>query len=439
MQLFRKIILPFLAIFVVLFLAGSVYAESPNYDILRIKVNGQEAFEQGGGFIIPNLDVERGERVDIEVVIRANDTISGGLVPDVRVEFKVIGYEFGPISDITPLFSVEQGLTYIKSGTLFIPDDIDASERYNLRIEVSDTLDEEQKEFTLHIDEPRHFLNIFDVLINPSTTIQASQPLFVTPRIENLGEFKEEDIGVKVSIPELGVSANNFIDELIPELEEEEQQFDRDEDSSQQIDLLLRIPEDAQSGDYTVNIDVTYNRGHSFTSATRKITVVGRAPEQEVESIINIDSTTKQTRQGEPVTYKLNIANLGTEKGVYTVAVEGVTWGQVRVEPSLFTVLPDSTGEATITITPNPDAEPRSYIAIATVSLGTEVLNQFSLSTDVQSARAAPTAATALKTALLVIFIILVIVLIGLGIFIAVKRRGEEETEEPKEEAKTFY
>ncbi|MBI1972433.1 hypothetical protein HYS50_00325 [Candidatus Woesearchaeota archaeon] len=419
---------------------GLVSAAAPDYDILSVEVNDLQVF--GGGSTVPNLDVERGDTLDIEVVVQGNTTIPGGQVPDVRVEAKIIGYEFGTIADISDIFSVDEGLVYKKKLTLAVPEDIDASELYTLRIEVSDPINEEQVEFTLNIDEQRHSLNIFDIVINPSTTVMAGQPLFPIIRIENLGEKKEDDIRVTVSVPELGISTSNFIDELITEIQEEEEEFRLDEQSSRQLDFLLRIPEDARTGEYTLKVDVLYNRGHSLLTEMRKIFVKGIEKPKEVETLINIDSTAKRVNQNEEISYKLMFANLGTEKGLYTIQVDGVSgWGQYRVEPGFITVAPDGAAEAFLFIRANDNAEPKNYISVVRVLLGREIVQEFNVNTEVVGVQKA-TGAVTLKTVLAVIFIVLVIALVVLGLIIAFKKMKENEGEQPTPgvaEGQTYY
>lgn len=422
--------------------ASVVFAAAPDYDIISVEVNDLQAF--GGGTPIPNLDVERGDTLEIEVVVQGNATIPGNQVPDVRVEAKIIGYEFGTISDISDIFSIDEGLVYKKKLTLVVPEDIDASEKYTLRIEVSDPINEEQVEFTLNIDEQRHSLNIFDIVVNPSTTIMAGQPLFPIVRVENLGEKREDDIRVTVSIPELGVSTSNFIDELITEDQEETNIFRLDEQSSQQLDFLLRIPEDAKTGEYALKVDVLYNRGHSLLTETRKIFVKGIEKPKQVDTIINIDSTSKRVDQGQEVGYKIMFANVGTEKGMYTIQVDGVSgWGQYRVEPGFITVNPDSTAEAMLFIRANEQAEPRNYISVVRIMLGREIMQEFNVNTDVAGIqKVAATGAATLKTALAVIFIVLVIALVVLGLIIAFRKMKEGESEQPAAgvaEGQTYY
>jgi len=432
----------FLMLFVLTILAvgfNSVEAESPNYEILSVEVDDLLAYSSSGSGSITELDVERGDTIDIEVVIEGAEG-TGELIDDVFAEAKIIGYEFGSISDMTGPFSIEAGKTYKKTLTLGIPYDIDASEVYTLRIEVSDALDEEYVYFDLHIDEQRHDLNIYDVLLS-SSTITAGNPVFVTARIENLGEKKEEDIKVKVSVPELGISAVGFIDELDTQEQEESEMYKDSVDSSKQIDLLLHIPEDAETGTYEVRVDVEYNRGHSFLSESLSINVEGLETDKGVQTILNSDSTSKIASAGEEVEYKIMIANLGEETGIYSVQVDGVsTWAELSVDPGFLTVMPDSTGEVIVKLSPFGTQESESHSWVAKVMLGTTPIGELTFTTKVDVGETKVAAGgDVVKTVLAVIFGILVVVLIVLALIIAFRRTGNTEETAPMTEGQTYY
>ena len=406
---------------------ASAATVSPDYDILKVLVNNIDITGR-------SLDVERGEQLDIEVWVQGtiNVTLPTQTLSDVRVEAKVLGYEFGAISDVSEIFSIDGQNLYKKTLVLDIPKDIDASEQYTLRIEVSDTLNQEEQEFTVYIDEQRHNIDVFDIVLNPSSTIQAGQPLFVSTVLENMGEKKEENIKVTVSVPELGISSVNYLDELITQIMEDKRTFNLQEESSQRVDFLLRIPADAASGQYTINVDILYNRGHSFLSASRTFTVVGIATE-ETDTIVNIDSTSKSVKQDEEIIYKVMFANLGTERGVYSLQVDGVSWAQYRVEPGFITVAPDGTAEAMIYLKPNANTEPKNYVSVVRILSGREILQEFTINTNVlATATEQPAASTtsAVKTVLVVVFAVLIIVLIVLGLVIAFRKVKEPEQDE---------
>ena len=430
-QIARSVLLSIVAIMTMALSLAMVSAESPNYDIIQVEVNDLEVLDNV-------LDVERDEDLEVEVYVEGDANISGSFVDKVRVEAEIIGYEFGPISDVTEVFSVEAGVVHKKLLHLHIPDDIDASEKYTLRIRVSDQVDEEELLIALNVDEQRHALNIFDIIISP-TNVMAGKPVFGKIRVENLGEKEENDVKVMISIPQLGVSESGFIPELVTQLEEEDEEF-FEQQSSDQIEFILRIPEDAPSGEYTVQVDVVYNRGHSQVSESRRITVQAIPQGKVMETVINPETTSKTAKVGEQVQYRVMIANLGDEKGVYSVQLDGTQWAEAYVEPGFLTVMPDSTGQFTIFLRPLEGADARMYTFNARVMLGNEVVSDVILQTKVEEAAEEKAAsATTFKTVLAIIFAILVVVLIVLGIIIAV-RRAEEDDESPGAvEGQTYY
>ena len=411
--------------------AVSVSASTNDYSFDIIKVNGLETD------VNTALDIERGERLDIEVWLIANATVE-----DVEITAKINGYEYGSISDSTGLFNLDEGKTYKKTLTLYVPEDIEASEDYTLRIEASDQNNEETATFGLFIDEQRHGLAIFDVLLNPSSTIAAGNSLFTTVRLENLGETEENDVKVTVSIPALGISTVNYLDELNTEFDEENEDHLRN-DNSKQMDLLLRIPSDAATGTYDVQVDIEYNRGHSFLTKTLSLNVEGTAQAAGAQTVINSDSSSKVVNAGESVEYKVMMANLGLEPGVYSVTVDGVSaWGEAVVQPSFLTIMPDSTGEVTITVTPYDSVDAASHTWVAKVMLGTDVLSELVFTTKVEVENTVEQSNDTVKSVLTAIFFILLIVLVVLAIVIAfrkVRSYDDEDEETSALEGQTYY
>ncbi len=423
MKKFTFFVLAFIAL-----VGASVSVSADDYIISSVEVND---LNMAG----TSLDVERGEILEIEVYLEANATKD-----DLRVTAKLMGYEYGSVSDSTEMFSIDEGRTYKKTLTIYVPEDIDSSEEYTLRIEASDKTDMVTEEFSLFIDESRHNLAIYDVLLNPSSTIGAGNSLFVTVRLENLGEKEENDIKITASIPELGVSTVNYLDELNTETQEENEDHLR-QDNSKQMDLLLRIPADAATGTYTVQIDVEYDRGHSFLTRSLDLNVEGVTQGPGAQTVINSDSSSKTVNAGEAVEYKVMMANLGLEPGVYSVSVDGVSaWGEATVQPSFLTVMPDSTGEVTILVTPYDSAETAAYTWVAKVSLGTDVLSELVFTTRVEAEEIVRTNDT-VKSVLTAIFFILLIVLVALAVIIAFRKvRGDDEDEETSAlEGQTYY
>ncbi len=428
----------FMFLLVLVGLVGLVSAESPDYDVLYVEANDLPISFANGNV----LNVERGEALDILVVIEAADSISGGSVDDVRIEAEIEGYEFGNIKDKTDIFEVEEGLTYYKRLSLIIPEDIDASETYTLRLEVIDKNNEEVWEFSLFINEPRHKLRIYDVIVRPGTTVEAGRPLFVDVRVENLGSKKEENIKVSAAIPELGVKDSRYIDELVPvELCDQFDCDDNEETSESSGDLFVRIPENAKSGTYELEIKVEYNRGHSVLVEKALINVEGveAAAKDVSEAIISVDTTSREIVQGEEVGYRLMIANLGDKQQILSASVNGVeSWADSRVAPGFLTLQPGQTGEMFVYVKARQGATSGQKVFTVTLTSADGGVKVVNLNANVaESGTGFETA----KNVLIGVFIVLVIILVILAIILAVKKigGGEEKPLEPTSESQSYY
>ncbi len=438
-----KLMKPLFVVFVLaLLLAGSfphaVKADDAGIKFVSIQLNGEYVFFKGKpAGNLDHINVKPGENLLIQVAYENTGTST---IDDVRVSARVLGYEFGNLVADSDIDKVIPGQNYLKTLNILIPDDIDTSQTYTLRVEISSPISLVSHETQLEVDENRHDINFFPggITITPAEKIMAGRPMFVEILLENKGGEKEENIEVQVRIPQLGVSATGFIPELIPRVEEQKQKFDTDEESSDSVSLLLRPPEDAPSGDYDLQITVLYNRGHDVITATKKITIQGvekEVPTSE-QTVVNVDSQSKQGKPGEEVAYKISIANLASTKGLYTISVDGVDFGEVRVDPSFVSINPTSTGEARVYVTPFATAEAKDHTFVIRVMQDRDIVSEVSSNFKVLGNQ--KQLGTTFKSALAVIFAVLVIVLIILGLVVAFRRMQKEE-EPSVTEGQTYY
>ncbi|HII13678.1 MAG TPA: hypothetical protein HA360_01250, partial [Nanoarchaeota archaeon] len=131
------------------------------------------------------------------------------------------------------------------------------------------------------VSKVRHSLEIQDVLVD--SNVDAGDYTTATVRLENLGDKKEEDIKVTVSIPELGVEESTFLDELTNnELDNE------DEESSGDVSLTFQIPADAESGDYEVQVSVSYNKGYDSLEEATSISVASANVAETEDSSVTV-------------------------------------------------------------------------------------------------------------------------------------------------------
>lgn len=435
-----KILSVLFVIFALLTSAVNVRAEKTVFLIEQVKVDGTTVFEEG--FFDDVVDIERGETVVVEVWVRGTDDPADPTIDSadkVRVEAEIGGYEHGDIEARTDVFTVEPGVTYKKTLRLNIPEDVDASQNYILHIEASDGDDFDRlDDIEVRISEKRHYLNIQDVIISPSTTLEAGKNVFAKVRLENLGDKKEEDIRVEMSIPELGLSTRTYIDELVPE---EDEDNDDEETSMSSPEMFLKIPEDAD-GKYTLKFTVTYNRGHTTEEQVFDLLVRGGRAPSAPSATVSIDTTSQTIEAGKGVIYKLMFSNLGNTPVTYRVDVAGVSgWGSSRVDPDTVTVLPDSTADMFVFVAASETAQTASQSFSVNVMQDGQLVKQIGLRADVVGGKVtAPSDSYKnIRQGLEVGFIVLLIILVILGLILAARRLGgpKESMEEPT--SKTYY
>jgi len=428
MKTIAKILCVFLALLVMTSVAT---ASNLNIDLKGYTVKGV------GINVGPNtkpvyIDVERGDRVNVNVRFLAQSDTE-----DVKVRVWISGYEYDDIEDETELFDIETGTTYKKKLFLQIPNDIDTDDDYKVRVEITSKnqdLTVNKGPAYLRISEDRHNLDIREVVFDSS--VEAGKTLPITAWVENIGDRNEEGIVVEASIPELGISTRKVIRELVTE---ENEDTGDDEFSLDFADLNLRMPEDAK-GQYTLDIDVIYNRGHDVVTESYNINVEStRFSATPGKAIVNVDTNLQSVEQGQGAAYRILIVNLGKEATTYSLSVAGVqSWGSF-VDPGFVTVQPGSTAELNAFVVARENAVTGNHIFSVNVKANNEVMDTLNLEADVT---AKGLKLTSTRRVLEVGFIVLVIVLIILGLVILfTKVREEESYEEPKagEEGQAYY
>lgn len=394
------------------------------------------------------VDLPRGETAVIEVFIHGNPNLRDA-IEDVRVEARISGYEHGVIRDESSIFTIEPGVNYRKVLRLEIPEDFEPSrDQKQLKITVEDSDNEVSQAYSVFVSEVRHRLNILDVIFNPGLEVEAGSNLFSIVRIENLGEKKEEDIKVSMSIPELGLKNSVFIDELVNGRTEEAGTSDDDEEDSASADeLFLRIPKNAK-GEYELKVTVDYNRGNTVEEKTYSLLVLaseekptdGETP-SEVSTIVTVDTTRQEVEAGKGAVFKFMFANLGDASNTYTLEVTGVNdFGTYRIDPQAVTVAKEQTGELALFVAADEDASEGLKNFNVRVMQGTKAVKQVSLSVNVKEAKAVADPWSNVRTGLEVGFFILLIILVILGLVIAARRMGRKDNlEEPSSESQSYY
>ena len=265
--------------------------------------------------------------------------------------------------------------------------------------------------------------------------------MLVTVRLENKGEKDQDDVRVETGISQLGVSNVDFIDEIESEEEEETEE------------ILLQIPACAESGKYELQVKVYYDEGYETVTESVPVNVVGGEScptnrgnqrsgqpsdkENEPQTMIIVGSQLETLKQGgEGVIYPITLTNNGRSSATYTLMVQGVTFGEVRVSPTSTIVLESGASQTLyVFIKANKDASLGPNVFTASVVSAGTTLNQVSLTANVVEGDA-----SSLQTVLEVGLIVLVIVLILVALVVAFRKgKGDEEDQDDVATTETYY
>jgi len=348
-----------------------------------------------------------------------------------------MGDEHFIIADTTDTFNVEPGVVYTKKLSLILPDIMEQDD-YKLRILVADRYSAlSVYNYNLQIDAEKHYLKIEDVSFTPGTSIEAGKNLFTTVRLENLGDRDEDSIKVQIEVPELGLKAVDYIDEL------------EADDSISSEELYMRIPDCAEAGLYKAYVTVLYDDGFEKVEDVYTLNVKEgkycnvdepstEEPTVEEKTLIVLGATTQALTAGEGgASYPITISNTGKTSRTYTLAVTGTEgWAEASVKPSnVVMVNGGQSSTAYLYLAAKEDASAGSKVFTVVVSdaAGTQ-LEQLALNADVTEAENTGSVTRGLEIGLIVLLVILVI--IGLVVLFS-KMKGKESDDEL--EGETYY
>jgi uncharacterized membrane protein len=425
----KKILLTTLLVLVALL--GIASADSDFYDINTVYIDDIEVSASD----VTQVELE--DTVEIKVYIEGTGdatTCPDGDVDDCEVEAKVKawigGYEYDDIEAISSTFDIEPGVTYRKTLELEIPSDLDLDDNdYTLYVEVYDSEDYERQTFDLYIEKQRHSLDIMDVIFD--TTVDAGDELPIEVRIKNVGEQKEEDIKVEVSLESLD-SASTYIDELT------DQEDDDDEETSDSANFILNIPEDAKSGSYTLNVKVTYDNGHETLERTYVIEVDGieKTESETKETEIKVGTTSLVGTEGKSKTLELSFTNPSSEESSYQIKVTGIEqWASREVSPEVFELNADETKVVKVTITPDSDAVGEHEFSIQILDSNENLVKEIQMEMEVEES-----SNSWLKIGFMILIVLIVLIAL-IVIFKKLIKDDDDDDEDPLEpkEGKTYY
>ncbi len=375
------------------------------------------------------IQLDLGEEFEVKVTVENTDNFTE---EDIQIEVYIRGYDHDDlVEDITNVFKVNGGRKVTKKLTLKVPQRLDRDD-YKLFIRVENRDGQLAEDyFVLDFNTPvdkTHDLAIKDVVFSPEGSVKAGRALLASVRLKNYGEKDEEGIKVKVIVPDLGISASDYIDEL------------ESDESTTSEEIYLRIPSCSAEGTYDVRVEVTYDDGDEKIIEMSEIRVisdetceVGGVSDSDEKPTITYDSSAQDVTTAGAI-YTLTMSNPTNSARTVTIGVNGVdVFGSVRVSPSNVIVLgAGETKTVYLYITADKSAKAGQYSFSVTVSgLGTTA-QEISLTANVIESAGLGSVKKALEVGL----VVLVAILVVLGLIIGFRKlKSEEEIEEDK----TYY
>jgi len=378
----KNLMVSFCTIAIVLFLAVSVSAANITNDAV-VKVDGIDA---NGN----DVSVIAGETITIEVYFKAlNDDT------DVTVKAEIEG-EKVEFEDETAVFDVETDSRYRKVLTLKVPYELKDAKNgtVSLNIEIDGKNHEtELEKITLRVQRPSYNVDILS--ISTSTSVDAGEIFPVEVVLKNIGYNDLDNLYVTASLSLLGVEKTSYFGDLVAV-------ENRHNDDTVSGQFYLKVPYDAQSGIYTLEVEVTND--DMTVSKSKQVIVNNDFPETVI-----VTSTRKIVATGEDAQYSLLIVNPTNKLKVYRIVTESS--GDLISSANTAVVAVPAGLSKTVIVTAAAQ-EQGEYMFNVNVFSGEELESVVSLSLVAEGRQTNPIAV--LTIILAIIFLVLLVVLIVL-------------------------
>jgi hypothetical protein len=305
---------------------------------------------------------------------------------------------------------------------------------FRLRIKVIDAEGNfEEKVYGLRISQKEFPFIISSIALQPEDNVDSGKNLFVKVNFRNVGILPLEGIKVRASIPEFGVTATRFVDQLKARGDEISSEF------------VLKIPDTSQSGTYTVRAEIFSQFGGE--SEIKEITFFVIGTDDQMQQVINdkLVINVPILRQNIPndgteAMYQLKLTNQGPDAETYTLLLDGSKWAALRLDDSNVMVLKPKESK-TFNIFASTTAKPSVQSFLATVESDDKALSQIQFTGNILSSGKVALSAK-LKSALKIIVIGIVVLLVAIGLYFGIRKYTEaEDTEEEYgyEQVESYY
>ena len=403
-------------------LAGVAVADTTNLNWSSVEVNGHEVTT--GTSALTALSVEEGETLEVQVGLEALANVE-----DVEVSIEISGYEYDDyenLEDQTHLFDMDAGTVKYVDLAFDLPDKLDDDEYY-LRIRIDDKASATMETIVrLSVEPSRHGMDIADLVLF-SSSVEAGRSVLATVEVENFGDRDQEDVKVTVSVPALGISASDFIDNV------EVDENGRGTEYETTEELFLSIPDCAAAGVYELVVEVQYDEYESTSESYALSVTEGRyctsQDDSEERLVIAVGPESQKVSEGQTATFAVALSNEGDETETFTLALNAAQ-GAASLSESLVVL---EAGESQVVYGCVASEGAAGVVPVTlTVAEDGKTLETIGLTVEVQGQEAA--SGVSLRNALEIALIVLVVLLVLVGLVIGFTRLRKEDDEE-----QTYY
>lgn len=366
--------------------------------------------------------LERGSQLSVKAVFKSNKDLS-----NVKVHVWLNGYR-EELEARTGEFDVFKGNMYSKTLFIDVPSDIDARDAYTLYVKLEKNTEltgVDEAKIDMNVQRVANILSILSADLYDSdkdNIFNAGSTLYADVVVKNMGNHVADDVYVKISIKELGISRNVYLGDL----EGYDNHYPNDNEDARKVTIALKLPSGIATGSYIVEIE-TYNSELS-EKVTRTITVEKQLT-QEIEIIPQV--TEANVRTGATAQYSLLIANSGETEENFIVEVLGANgWATTVITPAAFSLESGESKIVALDLSIAKDVEAGKHPFTVRVRYGNEA-KQFNFMANVSNS------AVDWKVILMIIGIALAVAIIVLLVITLIKQSKGNLEEKP--ELESYY
>ena len=397
---------------------GAVAGTARGLDISidSVEVEDNIVAENENNFII----ISEGKK-DLDVDIRLTSLEN---VKNAHID-AILAFENGDVvADATATFNIGKNEKTLKKLELPLIGRFEQSS-FRLKVKVVDAEgDFEEKVYGLKISQKKFPFTISSISLNPESA-EAGKSLDIKLHFKNSGVVPLDGISASVSIPELAVSSTKFIG-----------QIKNSQQSESTGEFLLKIPDNAETGTYTVSAEIFSQFGGESEIKEIPVYILGKT--DQLIPIVNeklriVVPITKQDikNDGSEVIYPLTFTNEGPDSNIYTLLLDDVNWVNLRLAESNVFVLKQKQSKTINVYASSKAASIGERIFLVTVKSNDNVLKQIQLKGNIAGTAVTQGLLSAKLKNLLEIFLIGAVVLFAaIGLFFGTKKLIQKDSSE---------